>query len=74
MRDTPPKVQAMQDEILRRMSGAERMELAFEMSMAARELSLTRLRQQHPEWTEGELKGELLRYAFLPKELPEALR
>lgn len=64
----------MQDEILRRMTGEERLELAFQMSMAARELSLSRLRRQHPEWTEHELQRELLRYAFLPKRLPEGLR
>jgi hypothetical protein len=58
----------------RRLSGVERMRIAFEMSLTTRELALTRLRQQHPNWSEPELKRELLRYAFLPSQLPEPLR
>jgi len=56
------------------MTPVQRLEIAFDMSLAARELSLARLRMEHPDWTEKQLQREILRYAFLPAELPEALR
>jgi hypothetical protein len=64
MSDTSPEAQAIQDEIHRRMTGEERLKLAFEMSMTVRNLALSRLRKEHPDWTEWEFKRELLRYAF----------
>lgn len=74
MKDTTPEMEALQMSIHRRLSGAERLSLAWEMSLAVRELALTRLRRQHPDWSEADLKRELLRYAFLPSRLPVPLR
>ena len=74
MTDTSPEAQAVQTEIHRKMTPVQRLEIAFEMSLAARELALARLRMEHPDWTEKQLQREILRYAFLPGELPEALR
>jgi Rv0078B-related antitoxin len=74
MSDTSPAAQAVQDEIHRRMTGEERLKLAFEMSEMARNLALSRLRKEHPDWTEWELKRELLRYAFGKQPWPEILR
>jgi hypothetical protein len=42
--------------------------------MFARELSRVRIRREHPEWSETQIARELLRLAFLPASLPEALR
>lgn len=56
------------------MTGAQRLKIGFEMCDAVRELSMCRLRAAHPDWSEQDLKRELLRYAFLPDELPEPLR
>ena len=64
MSDTSPEAEALQARIHRRLTGAERLQLAFDMSEWARALCLTRLRRAHPEWTDGDLKRELLRYAF----------
>jgi len=72
--DTNPAAAALQTSILRGQSGSERLALAFEMSLVARELSLTRLRRQHPEWSELDLKRELLRYAFGSDPYPLPLR
>jgi hypothetical protein len=72
--DTSPEVQAIQDEIHRRMSGEEKLKLAMEMSDMARNFSLARLRAEHPEWTDWELKRELLRYAFGSEPWPPPLR
>ncbi len=74
MSDTSPEAAEIQASIYRRMTGAERLRLAVEMSMAARELALARLRAEHPDWSDRELKRELLRYAFGPAPLPEPLR
>jgi len=74
MNDTSPEAAFRQVEVLRKLTGEERMGIAFEMSDMARELSLTRLREEHPDWSEAQLKRELLRYAFLPDDLPEPLR
>ncbi|MCX6376337.1 MAG: hypothetical protein NTU88_09960 [Armatimonadetes bacterium] len=74
MIDTTPEALAAQTEVYRKMTPVQRLEIAFDMSLAARELSLARLRMEHPDWTEKQLQREILRYAFLPGELPEALR
>lgn len=74
MSDTTPEVQAIQDEIHRRMTGEQRLNLAIEMSEMARGFALARLRSEHPDWTEWELKRELLRYAFGSDPLPPPLR
>lgn len=74
MSDTSPEAAEIQANIYRKMTGEERLRLAVEMSVAARELTLARLRAQHPEWSDRELKRELLRYAFGSTPLPEPLR
>lgn len=74
MSDTSPAAAEIQASIYRRMTGPERLELALEMSLTTRELALTRLRLQHPDWSEHQLKCELLRYAFGSAPLPEPLR
>ena len=74
MSDTSPEAAEIQAGIHRRMTGAERMRLAVEMSMTARELALAHLRAEHPDWSDRELKRELLRHAFGSAPLPELLR
>jgi hypothetical protein len=64
--------QAIQLQILRGMSGEQRLLLALEMSLFARELR-ARIRQEHPEWTEAQVVRELLRLSFLPAEMPPGL-
>ncbi len=71
--DTTPEAQAVQLKIHRSMSGEQKIFLAYEMSMAGRELNKLRLRQEHPEWTEAQIARELLRLAFFPKPLPAGL-
>ena len=51
--DTSPAAQAVQLEILRAMSGEQRILLAFEMSLFARELAKEGIRREHPEWPEN---------------------
>jgi hypothetical protein len=47
--------------------------LALDMSLFARELARACLEQEHPEWSEAQVKRELLRLAFLPAPLPAGL-
>jgi hypothetical protein len=56
------------------MSGEQRLMLAFEMSMFARELATAGIRRDHPGWTKAQVARELLRLAFLPAPLPAGLR
>lgn len=70
MSDTSREAAALQASIQRRLTGPERLRIALDMSQFARELALSRLRLQHPDWSEVDLKRELLRYAFLPAPLP----
>lgn len=55
------------------MSGEQRLLLAWDMSLFARELARAGIRDAHPEWSEAEIARELLRLAFLPAALPAGL-
>jgi hypothetical protein len=68
--DTSREARAIQLDIHRSMSGEERLLLAFEMSIFARELSRERIRSEHPEWPDERIARELLRLALLPAPLP----
>ena len=52
IRDTSPEAEQVQLEIFRKMTGERRLKLALEMSDFARELSLSRIRAEHPEWSD----------------------
>ncbi len=68
--DTTPEARARQEEIIRAMTGEQRIILAYEMSMFARELMKEGIRRDHPNWTEAQVAREVLRLAFLPNPLP----
>jgi hypothetical protein len=68
--DTSSAAQGIQLEILRGMSGEQRILLAFEMSLFARELAKEGIRREHSEWPEERVTRELLRLAFFPAPLP----
>jgi hypothetical protein len=72
--DTNPEAQEIQLEVQRAMSGEQRLLLAFEMSIFARELAKAGIRRDHPEWDDAQVGRELLRLAFLPDPLPAQLR
>lgn len=68
--DTSVEAQAVQLQIHRAMTEEQRLLLALEMSLFARALAKERIREEHPDWTDGEVARELLRLAFLPQPLP----
>jgi hypothetical protein len=55
------------------MSGEQRILLALDMSLFAREVAKAGVRCDHPEWTEAQVAREVLRRAFLPQPLPSGL-
>jgi transcriptional regulator of met regulon len=55
------------------MSGEQKVLLSLEMSMFDQEIRKQRIRRDHPEWSELEVKHEIFRHAFLPKPVPEWL-
>ena len=71
--DTTPEAQSLQFEIWQKMSGEQRIALAYEMSMFVRELAAEGIRRDHPDWTDKQVSRELLRRAFLPAPLPPGL-
>jgi len=73
MSDTSPAARDLQLKIQSAKSGEQRLLLALEMSLFARELAREGIRRDHPEWTEAKVARELLRLAFLPAPLPAGL-
>lgn len=71
--DTTPEARAIQEQVLRSMTGEQRLLLAWDMSIFARELTRAGIRQEHPDWNEAQVARELLRLAFLPSPLPAGL-
>lgn len=45
--------------ILRSMTGAQKLRVAFQMYWGARRLKAEELRQQHPEWSEEQVQQEV---------------
>lgn len=72
--DTSPEAEALQREIQRRLGGPARLQLALEMSVAARTMTLARLRLRYPQYSERELKVALLRETLPADSLPPPLR
>ena len=66
--DTNSRASAVQSEILRRMTPAERLYLALEMSESMRNVALAGLRGRRPELSPLDLSRELSRlmYGFVP--------
>lgn len=67
--DTTPEAAAIQEEIFRRMTTAQRLRLALQMSESLRNVALAGLRSRQPELNADQLSRELLRimYGFAPQ-------
>lgn len=73
MSDTTPEARSVQEQILRDMTGEQRLLLAWDMSLFARDLARACIQRDHPDWTSTQVAKELLRLAFLPDPLPPGL-
>jgi hypothetical protein len=72
--DTAPEIEAMQIYLIRSMTAEQRLLLALEMSLFSREIMKSGVRMDHPDWTEDEVRIEVLTRAFLPAPLPAWIR
>jgi hypothetical protein len=55
------------------MTGEQKVLLSFEMSAFDQGVRKQKIRREHPEWSELQVKHEILRQAFLPDPPPEWL-
>ncbi len=60
MHDTTPEAREVQTAVYRRMGGARRVEIAFELSELVRDLARARIRKQHPSFDDRAVEDELL--------------
>ena len=74
MIDTGPVARQLQDDAILRMTGTERLQLSCEMSDLTRELALTRIRQDHPDWDPDRHVAELVRMLVPPASVPPQFR
>jgi len=72
--DTARAAQDLQLKVQRAMTGEQRLLMALEMSLFARQLARQRILEDHPDWSESKVSRELLRLAFLPGQLPVRLQ
>ena len=59
--DTTGSADAVQVEAYRRMSGAERVQIALRLNLAAREAALAGIRSRHPEYSGEQVRSALFR-------------
>lgn len=71
--DTSLDAARRQAEIFRLMSGSERLQMAWRMSEAARELSIAGIRHRYPDWTDEQVHHALLQRLHGP-EVAKAIR
>ena len=57
--DTTDAAWQTQLAIFRRMTGAERVAMAFEMSDSARAITVAGIRHRHPDWADDQVRDEL---------------
>ena len=62
--DTTPEAATIQQGIFRRMTTAQRLRCALEMSESLRNVSLAGLRTRRPEWNAHQLSRELLHLMY----------
>lgn len=74
MIDTRDIARQLQDDAISRMTGAERLQLSCEMSDLTRELALTRIRQDHPDWDPDRQVAEFVRVTVPANSVPPQFR
>lgn len=71
--DTTAEAWQIHLETLRRLTGAERVAMAFELSAAARSISEAGIRHRHPEWDDRQVQDALMEL-LLGHKLADAVR
>lgn len=65
--DTSPEARRVQLAIFRRLTGPERVAMAFEMSDAARALTEAGIRHRHPDWSDERVQEALIAHLLGPE-------
>jgi hypothetical protein len=68
--DTSPAAKRLQMQIEAALTGEERILRTLEASLLVREFTKSKIRSDHPDWTEAQIAHEVLRLQFLPRKLP----
>jgi hypothetical protein len=70
----PPRVRLTAIQLVMTiLSGENRVRMAFQRSHFDREIRRQKLRRDHPEWSELQVKHEIMRQAFVHEPVPEWL-
>lgn len=64
--DTSPDAWRAHIEVLRRLSGPERVAKAFDLSEAARAVSEAGIRHRHPDWSDEQVRDALMELLIGP--------
>jgi hypothetical protein len=72
--DTSAEAWREQLEIWRRMTGAERLAVALDLSETARAISEAGIRYRHPNWTDAQVRDALMDLLLGPRLASEARR
>jgi hypothetical protein len=62
--DTSPEAYRKQIEILRKMTGEQRLQITFEMSDKARQKLIDDIKKQHPEFTKQRIIIEIIHRCY----------
>jgi hypothetical protein len=69
-RDIEPEVCDLPIEVIREMTGDERMRIVFELTDRMRRKIWNRIEEDHPDWPTWQKKVEFMRWIFDPEPLP----
>jgi hypothetical protein len=69
-RDIEPEYSDLPIEVLREMSGEERIRLAFELTDRMRRRVWERVCEENPDWPNWQKRVEFMRWFFDPEPLP----
>jgi hypothetical protein len=72
-RDTHPKIAAMLVEGFRRMTPAQKLARVFDMSLAVRQLSASRIRSEHPDLEPRAIQERVAEICYGPDLVRRAL-
>ena len=72
--DTSADGRRMQLSAFRRMTGPERVAMAFEMADAARAITEFGIRHRHPDWSDGQVAAALVARILGPRLTDEVRR
>jgi hypothetical protein len=64
VRDTPPEIIQMQQDMWEKMSPEKRLQLTFEHIETCRQIFYSGLRNRHPDWSEEEIILEAFRITY----------